>query len=196
MDSLDYWRLCDKLSVIQAALLIVGTDPSPAQDWLHDQEPQNRPKGYDAVFAALTRTIHSEGLHADVQLLYPDEGGVVDWASTTVLVDDLRDWLSRRGIRTGFFFPGEVHAADYLDPNHPRYAPQLAASVHAWLATGSDDATKGKSPKQALVKWLRQHAAEYKLSDEEGKLNETGIKECAKVANWQKKGGAPKTPLG
>ena len=42
------------------------------------------------------------------------------------------------------------------------------------------------------MKWLREHAANYKLSDEEGKPNETGIEECAKVANWQDKGGAPK----
>ena len=56
-----------------------------------------------------------------------------------------------------------------------------------------ETATKGKSAKQALVKWLREHAAEYKLSDDEGKPNELGIEECAKVANWQEKGGAPKT---
>jgi len=34
----------------------------------------------------------------------------------------------------------------------------------------------------------------YTVSLEEGKPNETGIEECAKVANWQEKGGAPKTP--
>lgn len=56
------------------------------------------------------------------------------------------------------------------------------------------DDLKGKSPKQALSKWLREHAAEFGLSDEEGKPNETGIEEAAKVANWQPGGGAPKTP--
>ena len=28
MESLDYWRLCDQLSVIQAALLVAGCEPS------------------------------------------------------------------------------------------------------------------------------------------------------------------------
>jgi hypothetical protein len=28
MESLDYWRICDELSVIQAATLLVGGDPS------------------------------------------------------------------------------------------------------------------------------------------------------------------------
>ena len=32
MDPLDYWRLCNELSVIQAALLIVGVDPSIAEN--------------------------------------------------------------------------------------------------------------------------------------------------------------------
>ena len=46
------------------------------------------------------------------------------------------------------------------------------------------------------MKWLREHASEYGLSDEEGKPNETGIDEVSKVANWQPKGGALKTPGG
>jgi hypothetical protein len=64
------------------------------------------------------------------------------------------------------------------------------------MAMGDEVSQSGRSPKQTLVKWLREHAALYKLSDEEGNPNETGIEECAKVANWQDKGGAPKTPNG
>lgn len=116
-----------------------------------------------------------------------------DWNLTTVHIDALRAWLTNRGICTGFFFPTATDTPDYLDPNHPRYAPKLAAVVRAWQATGDESATKGKSAKQALSKWLRENAASFKLSDEEGKPNETGIEECAKVANWQDKGGAPKT---
>jgi hypothetical protein len=44
------------------------------------------------------------------------------------------------------------------------------------------------------MKWLREHAAEFGLTDDDGKPNETGIEEAAKVANWQPTGGAPKTP--
>jgi hypothetical protein len=47
----------------------------------------------------------------------------------------------------------------FLDPKNPRYAPKLAAAVLAWEATGNEAST-GKSPKQALLKWLREHAAE------------------------------------
>jgi hypothetical protein len=38
MDPLDYWRLCDELSVVQAALLIVGEDPSGTQDYIDRQQ--------------------------------------------------------------------------------------------------------------------------------------------------------------
>jgi hypothetical protein len=113
-----------------------------------------------------------------------------DWTLTTVQVDDLRAWLATRGIKSGFFFPKAIEAPDYLDPTHPRYAPKLAAAVRAWLAVGEPT---GRSPKQALEKWLREHAAEFGLCDDEGKPNETGIVECAKAANWKPEGGAPKT---
>ena len=110
---------------------------------------------------------------------------------TTVAVADLRAWLESAGIRTGFFFPTATDAPDYLNPKNPRYAPKLAATVKAWQAVGTPT---GKTPKQALTKWLREHAAEFGLADDEGKPNETGIEEVAKVANWQPGGGAPKTP--
>ncbi|WP_186308572.1 hypothetical protein [Paraburkholderia sp. BCC1885] len=48
--------------------------------------------------------------------------------------------------------------------------------------------------KDAIRKWLREHAAEFDLTNEDGNPNETGIDEVAKVANWQPSGGAPKTP--
>lgn len=114
-----------------------------------------------------------------------------NWMKSTVTVDDLRSWLESAGIHTGFFFPEATDAPDYLDPKNPRYAPKLAAAVRAWQAVTDPG---GKHPKQALVKWLREHAAEFGMTDDEGKPNETGIEEAAKVANWQPGGGAPRTP--
>ncbi|HIF59750.1 MAG TPA: hypothetical protein EYQ26_09700 [Rhodospirillales bacterium] len=114
-----------------------------------------------------------------------------DWNISFLAVEDLQKWLSNNGFRTGFFFPGFSDAPDYLDIQNPRYAPKLAAAVKAWQAVINP---KGKTPKQAIIKWLREHAADYGLSDDEGKPNETGIEEVAKVANWKPGGGAPKMP--
>lgn len=116
-----------------------------------------------------------------------------DWGKTTIERIHLQEWLIRNGILTGYFFPDSIEIPDYLNQSHSRYAPKLAATIHAWLAFNEAEG-KGKSAKQFLMKWLRENAAHYRLSDDEGKPNETGIEECAKVANWQDKGGAPKTP--
>jgi hypothetical protein len=207
MEALDYWRLCDEFTVIQAALLIIGEDPAGTQEYVDGWNPTDRPTGYDAAKAALCHAISSKKLTASIRLeqlqswdtiaecMVDYEGDEPDWKKTTISLDELKQWLRSRGISSGFFFPEKSDQPDYLDTAHSRYAPKLAAAVNAWLAMENTDTTKGKSPKQALSKWLREHAAEFKLSDDEGKPNETGIEECAKVSNWQDKGGAPKTPL-
>lgn len=239
MESLDHWRLCDELTVLQAALLMVGVDPNSeegvdCEGW----KPHEQRAGYGAAKSALCHAIlagrlpatvrrsarvrswdeeprdgerHTKSVHVfpsdwieegspDLRDSQPWEpivtSGVIyraepDWGLTTVSVEALRGWLTNRGVRTGFFFPTAPDAPDYLDPRHARYAPKLAATVRAWLAVRDP---QGKHPKQALMKWLRENAAEFGLSDDEGKPNEQGIEECAKVANWQPGGGAPKTP--
>jgi len=202
MEGLDYWRLCDELTVIQAALLTVGTDPSSDQVYVETWEPEKRPIGYEAAKAAITNALRGNAIKGKLIPRYEyDINGnsigtiedSINLMESRVDVESLRAWLASRGIRSGFFFPNATDTPDYLDSNHPRYAPKLAAAVRAWLATSEVNALKGKSAKQALLKWLREHAAEYKLSNDEGTPNEQGIEECAKVANWQDKGGAPKT---
>lgn len=120
-----------------------------------------------------------------------DIPGTIDLTLSTVNVESLKEWLRFKGFTTGFFFPQPSETLDFLDQQNPRYAPKLAAAVRAWQAV--TDAGK-KSPKQALDKWLREHAAEFNLTSEEGKPIETAIEECSKVANWKPGGGATKTP--
>jgi hypothetical protein len=113
------------------------------------------------------------------------------WGETLLGRDDLRAWLVSNGIHTGFFFPDSTNAPDYLDPKNPRYAPKLAAAVTAWLAV----IDPGKvNPKKALEKWLREHAAEFGMTDDDGNPVNQAIDDCSKVANWQLSGGAPRTP--
>jgi hypothetical protein len=73
----------------------------------------------------------------------------------------------------------------------------LAATIEAWKAvTADEELRRGKSVKQALAVWLRQHANEFGLTKDDGNPNEQGIEEIAKIANWDIRGGAPKTPGG
>lgn len=83
--------------------------------------------------------------------------------------------------------------AAYLDPAHPRFSAKLAAAVRAWEAVSESN---GKSIKAELESWLLQHASELGLVKSSGEINQLGIEEVAKVANWQVTGGAPKTPGG
>jgi hypothetical protein len=205
MDGFDYWRLCDELTVVQAALLIAGCDPSSDASYVEGWTPDQRPIGYEAAKTAISNALRRGAVTGQILPIYDyDINGntcgaqedSIDLARSRVEVESLRDWLAGRGLKTGFFFPQATNSPDYLDPRHLRYAPKLAAAVRAWLATATPSAVSGKSPKQALVKWLREHAVEFGMTDDDGKPNETGIEEAAKVANWQPTGGAPKTPGG
>ena len=101
--------------------------------------------------------------------------------------------MTNRGFRTGFFFPSSL--PDYLDQENEHYSPKLAASISVWEAVTSDPALmRGTSAKQAMMKWLRRNADKFGLTKEDGNPNEQGIEEIAKIANWDAKGGAPKTP--
>jgi len=57
MESLDYWRLCDELTVVQAALLVVGEDPSSTQSYVEEWDPEKRPEGYEAAKAAISSAL-------------------------------------------------------------------------------------------------------------------------------------------
>lgn len=217
MESLDYWRLCEELSIIQAALLITGNDPSVDHAYVENWTHENRPMGYEAVKTALIHAVRSKRLNAIIrheawprgyneEVNSGDEttshDGMTyifkvepDWSSTTVNVDDLVEWLSARGLHDGFFFPEVEKNPDYLNQQSPFYTPKLAAAIEAWKAVSENpDAKAGRSIKQALTKWLRINASRFGLYKDDGTPNEQGIEEIAKIANWETKGGAPKTP--
>ncbi len=118
--------------------------------------------------------------------------GSIDPGRSQIEIESLIIWLEQRGIRQSFFSPTQGSREPYLDPKNERYAHKLAAAVAAWKAVSANTTAK-QSPKQQMLKWLRENAAEFALSDEEGRPNERGIEEIAKVANWAPGGGAPKS---
>ena len=207
MDELDFCRLADAFTLTDAAALIIDELPSKVRlsDYGGDAgcyiNNENNDK-FQVALQALINAVNRGSIPADrkIEMIvvgvhpYQRPENRIKPQETTVSVDDLKTWLESRGFRTGFFFPENTNdQIDYLNPKHQRYAPKLAAAVHAWQAI-SDEINLKSSPKQALEKWLRENAAQYGLADDEGKHNETAIEECSKVANWSQKGGAPKTP--
>lgn len=220
----DLWHLHDELTVEQAAALVAGYDPGFVALCKNDTNFDSRFSRLYPAMSALANAINGGRLKATIRRNariqgwdeFPgfDEGmraleeesddwredrlktNVIfceapDWGKTTVMLEDLRGWLRGRGIHSGFFFPNATNAPDYLNPKNPRYAPKLAAALQAWQAV--IDPGK-KTPKQALEKWLREHAVDFGLVDDDGNPINTAIEECSKVANWNQSGGAPKTP--
>jgi hypothetical protein len=202
-EDLEIWRLCRHYTVVQAALLVAGYDPAMAAQ--AERLPvEERPAGYEAAKHALEQALKKDPDMGRIAYLeknkpYPGFYDPLDLETSTILASNLQNWLSKHGFKSAFFSDADNKNVsdgrpDYLDPDHPRYAPKLAAAVLAWRACDDCAATNGKSAKQAIMLWLRQNAAQFGLVDERGKFNVEGIEQAAKVANWQLTGGAPKTP--
>ena len=198
------WRLDPFIPLGDAAALVAGYEPTQVGRCQSDTYFELNFPDYRPVVMAMIGAVMIGELDAQVEYrvrkvrdLDPvaEASGVtseVDPSRTRIRVDDIRSWLELKGHRTGFFFPeAPADTADYLDSSHSRHAPKLAAAVRAWQAVTD---LEGKTPKQALMKWLRENGAKFQLTDDEGRPNEQGIEECAKVANWAPGGGASKTP--
>lgn len=192
----DAWKLCDRLSVIQASLLIAGYDPIDQQR-MHLSDMDKALSHFLAIKTALLAAIDERsgfGERVYVASGYDDEKQYLDLELSYVRVEHLKAFLTEKGVRDGFFFPLEGNHADYLDPAHSRYAPKLAAAVRAWEALDNAATLAGKSPKKALEKWLRENAADFGLtSEEDGVVNESAIEAIARISNWRPQGGAPST---
>jgi hypothetical protein len=221
----EYWKLADNLTVVQAALLIVGEEPSGQQEYILGWNEENRPEHFNAVFSAIKNSVTIGILRAesrfdaepryqanqDIWLLrnyveseyvvvtYPPDGlelvvkMIHNWQETTIAVNDLKAWLLDKNFKPSFFFEETSSNPDYLHKDHPRYSAKLAAAVNVWLAMEDSNLYKGKSPKTAMSYWLESRYIELGLIYQEG-INNTAIEECTKVANWNDKGGATKTP--
>lgn len=195
------WHLAEAVSIQEAASLIAGYDPHELALAIGDSDVhEGYPRYYPAI-RALRQAVATKSLNADAKWVQEyDEMGNYEYNSdvliateTIVAIEDLKKWLSERGFRGGFLFPSSM--PDYLDPANEHYSQKLAAAISVWEAVTSDPALmRGTTAKQAMMKWLRRNADKYGLTKDDGNPNEQGIEEVAKIANWDAKGGAPKTP--
>lgn len=260
LSSLDYWRLAEELSVIDAAILITGNDPEEKEDVRDDngyiigQQQRRDYNGYEAVFKALRLAILGDKLRATVALRARDpvhiNGGYYvsgepvhyrreleadgnelavqfdtllrasdfkrsifsnrsltllknattlyalkepAWDETTVSVDDLKAWLSSRGLAPRFFFP-QGQSEGFRDESNPRYSSKLACAVAAWEAVAK--AKPNMSVKGTVEEWVRANAVVFGMIGKDGVPTEKAISEVSAVVNWQIGGGAVPTSVG
>ena len=191
MNKFEYYEMCDCFNIFEAALLIVGEDPQDIPKLLKNPSLVKDQQNYAVVLEALKNAITHNTLRT--RRVESDKKTGIVWGNTIIWRKELKDWLLERKCTPRFFFPEGSGSPDYLNPEHPRYAPKLAATVHAWLAMEDQNLKAKKSPRQLLENWLRSNADKYDLTDAEGRMKESAIKECARIANWKPEGGAPKT---
>jgi hypothetical protein len=194
MDRLNRWKLAGQLNAYQIALLIAGYDPAEFEDQ-YEKWPDEVKLDISAYLTAIKNAAKSGSVvFKEVTYEWNNEGST-DWYSSIINIDSLREWMRSRNFSDGFFVASETKLDGLADPEGKFYAPKLAAAVRAWNeVTATFDAQSGKTPKKALDIWLRNHAAEYGLTNKNGNPNDLGIEEISKIANWKPQGGASPTP--
>lgn len=194
MDPLEYWALCPTFSIVQAAFLFCGRDPSHI-DRHSVLQAKYQPDGYIPVRTALLNAVAAGLLPAQVRYELYDDGpsDVIDIHETEIARRDLENFFADAPVQ-GYFFGQSGRVSDLARSSAP-LPPKLNAAFRAWVAVTTDPRLqRGKSPKQALKAWLVEHASELGLLKRDGGLNETGIEDICKVANWKPEGGATPTP--
>lgn len=193
---MNYWRLCDEYSIMHAAQIVVGRYPEDIEGW-NDDELERQAPGYVAVRTALCSAIESEAI-STMRVIrlsgeYPCDNDPLDVRRTTISVTALDRFFKARGFPCEFF--DRETTGVHQNGKSPFFSKKLDAANKAWAAVTSDAGLRaGKSPKQALEKWLTDNAANLGLLNKDGKPNRTGIEEICKVANWKPEGGATPTP--
>ena len=218
MEKLDYWRLVNQLTAEQAALLILGHCPAGVYCDIETWSMEDIPDGFLAILEALRQSMMAGTLTGTIRRKARDvawieapseseqitlEAGSIqafytiepDWEATRIDVASLKLWLQRKNVRSDFFFPDATEAADYLNHDDPWFSSKLFAAIDSWKTLKREpQRLMGTSPKTALMDWLTEHAMAYGITNDGVTPNKSGIEDIAKVANWNTKGGANKTP--
>src|SRR5450631_1474340 len=108
MESLDYWCLCDELSVIQAALLVAGREPSSDAEYIAEKTV-HKPIGYEAAKAAISNALRRGAIKGKLIPIYEYDinGNIcgeavdsIDIYTSRIEVESLREWLNGRGLKS------------------------------------------------------------------------------------------------
>lgn len=197
------WLLSDRVSIVEAALLIISIEPQGISQYIESWNDEQKPKGYLAARKALESAVHKKRIQGSINHLvyespqggYDTDHQTYDFHTSFVELQGVIIWLQSRGYRDGFLAVPDEKKSGFRDKDHPRYSAKLAAVVEAWEAFDEQSNEAGR-PKQRVAKWLRLNAARFGLTNEEGLPSETVVEALAKVANWDTSGGAPKSSDG
>ncbi len=189
----EIYKLSATLEIWEIAILLLGLNPSSISTRESDRYGvetyfSDIPEEIDGQFQALKKVLIAAIREEEIKNCFDNQPS--DF--TSVEVQALKNWIKSKGFKCSFFDISNTENQPYLDRDHPHYSPKLHAAIKSWMEF-KDAEIEGTSPKETLKVWLSGHAVELDLIHG-GNPNKSAIEEVAKIANWETKGGAPKTP--
>ena len=208
------WATIEELSLLEAAILLAGKDPSPLRGLKHQDsaiahlqelgflERKHNLRIEHFQIDELKRAVQSRVLPAsrvtikgfssvdDYRQIDPATVGAHEIpvpALTYITKNDFLDWCRTRAKPIPAPFVGGAEPAENYRAGHQTIPVpiELRAAMEAFTAISGDQiAIAKRSPKRALLHWLATNKPE---------LSSSARERIATVANWQPSGGAPKT---
>jgi hypothetical protein len=112
MEALEYWRLCDELNIVQAALLVVGHDPSVDAEYIENWGVEKRRLGYEAAKTAISNALRRGKVAGTLVPLYEydingntcgDIPESIDVTKSRIEVESLRNMAGRARVQNRIF---------------------------------------------------------------------------------------------
>jgi hypothetical protein len=115
-----------------------------------------------------------------------------DPVDTKIRRTDIVEWLTAKGICESYFIKAEpvrmMEKPGYLDENHPSYSWRLQAAIEAWEHVAELDLKTAVKPE--VQKWIDAQVAAGRFKG----YSERASEAIQQVVNFNRQGGAPKTP--
>lgn len=113
-----------------------------------------------------------------------------DWQRSSVAIDDLKDWMVRRGRRPAFFFPNAGSDSEaFRNPAHEHFSAELDFAMSAWQALLPERKFVG-GVKAAIEAWITANPEAWKGEEP---MSQAAKERIATLVNWNKGGGAPRS---
>ncbi|MFT4255634.1 MAG: hypothetical protein QM599_01510 [Pseudoxanthomonas sp.] len=186
----DAYRILDPLTIEQAACLMgeVSVSRGIPNRQYHDGNYQRAAVIRDALLQAVrTGAIRAQECMGNfwnegITRCAQDDVELCD--ATTIMQADLAQWADAKGLLHEW--KQQATTASQQARDLSRYPDELRAAIEAFEAV-RDNVPAGKTPKAAISEWLKANKSE---------LSESARDRIATMSNWQREGGAPKTPTG
>lgn len=162
-DKLQFWVLKEWLTIYQAAMLACGEDPSLDEG---GDPIAATPVGYDAFHQALLDDVKKDNLEQMVgdvpdaifkEIKNDYRSRPIIKLNTELKVTDIKQWLTRKGIKPPFFFPEDE--GDITTTSRPIYQTHLMSlmykTIDRYYGENYDPNDRDTVPKQVNVTdWL------------------------------------------